>query len=75
MQFDKLGLEKVSWCPIGLASLKFGVFPRWNLVQVMRWHGVNIWAWVHVIIGKCKVLPIGSFVEGELHLVINAIVS
>jgi hypothetical protein len=30
---------------------------------------------VHVITGKCKVLPVGAFVEGELHLVINAIVS
>jgi hypothetical protein len=30
---------------------------------------------VHVIIGKCKILPVGAFVEGELHLVINAIVS
>jgi hypothetical protein len=28
---------------------------------------------VHVITGKCKVLPVGAFVEGELHLVINAI--
>ena len=35
MQFDKLGLEKVSVCPIRLTSLKFGVFTRWNLVQVM----------------------------------------
>jgi Zn-dependent protease len=30
---------------------------------------------VYVIIGKCKVLPVGAFVEGELHLVINSIVS
>jgi hypothetical protein len=30
---------------------------------------------VHVITGKCKVLPVGAFVEGKLHLVINAIVS
>jgi hypothetical protein len=30
---------------------------------------------VHVITGKCKILPVGAFVEGELHLVINAIVS
>jgi hypothetical protein len=30
---------------------------------------------VHVIIAKCKVLPMGAFVEDELHLVINAIVS
>jgi hypothetical protein len=30
---------------------------------------------VHVIIGKCKVLHVGAFVEGELHLVINAIFS
>jgi hypothetical protein len=30
---------------------------------------------VHVIIGKCKVLPVGAFVEGEMHLLMNAIVS
>jgi hypothetical protein len=30
---------------------------------------------VHVITGKCKVLTAGAFIEGELHLVINAIVS
>jgi hypothetical protein len=30
---------------------------------------------VHVISGQCKVLPVGAFVEGELHLVIHAIVS
>ena len=35
MQFDKSGLETVSRCPIGLTSLKFGVFPKWSLVQVM----------------------------------------
>jgi hypothetical protein len=36
MQFDKLGLERVSGCPIGLIHLKFGVFLRWSLVQVMQ---------------------------------------
>lgn len=30
---------------------------------------------VHVIIGKCKILLVGAFVEGELQLVINVIVS
>ena len=35
MQFNKLGLEKVSGCPIGLTSLKFGMFARGDLVQVM----------------------------------------
>jgi hypothetical protein len=30
---------------------------------------------VHVITGKCKALHVGAFVEGELHLVMNAIVS
>jgi hypothetical protein len=30
---------------------------------------------VHVITRKCKVLSVGAFAEGELHLVINAIVS
>jgi hypothetical protein len=30
---------------------------------------------VHVITGKCNILPVGAFVEGELLLVINAIVS
>jgi hypothetical protein len=29
---------------------------------------------VHVITGKCKVLPMGAFMEGELHLVMNVIV-
>jgi hypothetical protein len=29
---------------------------------------------VHMITGKCKILPVGAFVEDELHLV-NAIVS
>jgi hypothetical protein len=29
----------------------------------------------HLMACKCKVLPVGAFVEGELHLVINAIVS
>jgi hypothetical protein len=29
---------------------------------------------VHVITGKCKVLHLGAFVEGEMHLVINTIV-
>jgi hypothetical protein len=32
MLFDKLGLEKVLGRHIGLTSLKFGVFPRWDLV-------------------------------------------
>jgi hypothetical protein len=36
MQFDKLVLERVSGCAIGLTCFKFGVFPRWNLVQVMQ---------------------------------------
>jgi hypothetical protein len=36
IQFDKLGLERVLGCPIGLTSLKFGVFPMWSLVQVME---------------------------------------
>jgi hypothetical protein len=30
---------------------------------------------VHVITRKCRVLPMGAFVEGELHLVTNEIVS
>ena len=30
---------------------------------------------VHVIIGKCKILLVGAFVEGELHLAIDVIVS
>jgi hypothetical protein len=30
---------------------------------------------VHVITGKCKLLHVGAFVEGELDLVTNAIVS
>jgi hypothetical protein len=30
---------------------------------------------LHVITRKCKVLPVGAFIEGELHLVINVIVS
>jgi hypothetical protein len=30
---------------------------------------------VHVITGKCKVLPVGAFVKVELHIVINEIVS
>jgi hypothetical protein len=30
---------------------------------------------VHVTTGKCRVLPVGAFVEGELHLVMDAIVS
>jgi hypothetical protein len=30
---------------------------------------------VHVIKGKCKFLPMGAFVEGDFHLVINVIVS
>jgi hypothetical protein len=30
---------------------------------------------VHVIIGKCRVLPVGALLEGELHLIMNAIVS
>jgi hypothetical protein len=30
---------------------------------------------VHVIIGKCRVLHVGAFVEGELHLVMDAIFS
>jgi hypothetical protein len=35
MQLDKLGLEKVFENPIGLTSLNFGAFPRWDLIQVM----------------------------------------
>jgi hypothetical protein len=30
---------------------------------------------VHVITGKCRVLLVGALVEGELHLVMDAIVS
>jgi hypothetical protein len=30
---------------------------------------------VHVITGKCRVLPMGAFFEGEMHLVMDAIVS
>jgi hypothetical protein len=30
---------------------------------------------VQVIIGKSKILPMGAFVEGGLHLAINVIVS
>jgi hypothetical protein len=29
---------------------------------------------VHVITGKYKIVPVGAFVEGEMHLVINVIV-
>jgi hypothetical protein len=35
MQFDKLGLEKVLGCPIGITSLKFGVFHRWDLIHTV----------------------------------------
>jgi hypothetical protein len=30
---------------------------------------------VYVIIGKCRVLHVGAFMESELHLVMDAIVS
>jgi hypothetical protein len=30
---------------------------------------------VHVLTGKCRVLHVGAFVEGELHIVMDAIVS
>jgi hypothetical protein len=41
MQFDNLGLERVLGFPIGITSLKFGVFPRWSVVQVMQVYEVE----------------------------------
>jgi hypothetical protein len=73
-----LGLERVSRCPIGLIPLKSGVFPRWILVQVMQVYevvGYTFGHGVHVITGKCRILPVDAFVEGELHLVMDAIIS
>jgi hypothetical protein len=63
--------------PIGLVSTGKGKFPEKTSSKPCKW---VMWIRDVLTMGavrarECKVLPVGAFVEGELHLVLDAIFS
>jgi hypothetical protein len=78
IQFSKFRFSKGLKVPYWVNNPSFRVFLRWkqshSCVHVI-WHGVKFWAWGSWHTRVCIVLHVGAFMEGELHLVLNAIFS
>jgi hypothetical protein len=70
IQVCNTSLGKVTGRPIGLVSTGKGMFPEKTKYKSCKWV-----RWIRdvltmdtVKVGECRALPVGDFVEGELHL-------
>jgi hypothetical protein len=70
IQVCNTSLGKVTGCPIGIVSTGKGRLPKKTKSKSCKWV-----RWIRDVLtmgavkaGECRALPMGAFVEGELHL-------